>query len=207
MCYYARDKASTYSVESVKDKQIISRELSNYIVYLIFKCGVFLTSNSQIMHERARCEIRALLHKKSEEEFFEATKQNQDSSVIEVHRDEELADKEDDSMVTEVQLNKEQADNNNPAGSYVQELLQTAQDLESPVLPRAYQVAQALISINNESHRWGLIAKVWSEMLYYTAPRCGGSFHYEHLSTGGEFITHVFLLMYFLGPFLPHPGT
>ncbi|KAG2556059.1 hypothetical protein PVAP13_8NG066400 [Panicum virgatum] len=39
---------------------------------------------------------------------------------------------------------------------------------------------------------------------------CGrrwGDFHAEHLSTGGEFVTHVLVLMHQLGPFLPPPGA
>uniref|UniRef100_A0A0E0Q6I6 DUF4220 domain-containing protein n=1 Tax=Oryza rufipogon TaxID=4529 RepID=A0A0E0Q6I6_ORYRU len=72
-------------------------------------------------------------------------------------------------------------------------------------LKQACQVAAELFSIGNEAERWKLISEIWLEMLYYVAPRCGGAFHYEHLSTGGEFITHVLLLMRFLGPFLPIP--
>lgn len=72
-------------------------------------------------------------------------------------------------------------------------------------MPQACQVAAELFSIGNEAERWKLISEIWLEMLYYVAPRCGGAFHYEHLSTGGEFITHVLLLMRFLGPFLPIP--
>ena len=74
------------------------------------------------------------------------------------------------------------------------------------MLPRAAALAQELMSIGDEAARWELIAAVWAEMLYYTAPRCGGDFHYEHLNTGGEFVTHVLLLMYYLGPFLPPPS-
>jgi hypothetical protein len=68
-------------------------------------------------------------------------------------------------------------------------------------------VARELLTITDEAERWGLIANVWVEMLYYVAPRCGCAFHYEHLSTGGEFITHLLILMKFLGPFLPPPDT
>jgi hypothetical protein len=81
----------------------------------------------------------------------------------------------------------------------------TVEALDTPVLPRARKVANALISIKDETERWDLIASVWTEMLFYTAPRCGAAFHYEHLSTGGEFATHVLLLMRSLGPFLPPP--
>ncbi|KAF0888957.1 hypothetical protein E2562_020175 [Oryza meyeriana var. granulata] len=69
-----------------------------------------------------------------------------------------------------------------------------------PVMPRAREVAKVLIGINGEAHRWGLIADVWAEMLYYIAPRCGAAFHYEHLSTGGEFITHLVVLMHPTNP-------
>jgi hypothetical protein len=66
-------------------------------------------------------------------------------------------------------------------------------------------VAQDLLNIE-KGERWHLIAGVWSEMLFYAAPRCGAAFHYKHLSTGGELATHVLLLMKFLGPFLrPEP--
>jgi hypothetical protein len=66
---------------------------------------------------------------------------------------------------------------------------------------------QELIRISDETERWELIASVWAEMVYYTAPRCGAAFHYEHLSTGGEFITHLLVLMYILGPFLTDPDA
>uniref|UniRef100_A0A8R7VEU7 Uncharacterized protein n=1 Tax=Triticum urartu TaxID=4572 RepID=A0A8R7VEU7_TRIUA len=82
-----------------------------------------------------------------------------------------------------------------------------ADAIYSPVLPNASKVAQELMGIDDEGERWGLIAAVWSEMLYYTAPRCGSAFHYQRLSTGGEFITHVLHLMHSLGPFLPGPGN
>jgi hypothetical protein len=97
---------------------------------------------------------------------------------------------------------------NNSAAAVVsnpslQKLLKSARFL----LPRASELAQELIGISDETERWELIASVWAEMVYYTAPRCGAAFHYEHLSTGGEFITHLLVLMYILGPFFPNPDA
>ena len=77
------------------------------------------------------------------------------------------------------------------AYNHMKKLQQSFEALKSPVLPRACAVAQELISIENEADRWDLIAAAWAEMLYYTAARCGGGFHYDHLSTGGEFATHA----------------
>jgi hypothetical protein len=98
-------------------------------------------------------------------------------------------------------------DDNAGADIHLQKVVQSAAAGTTPVLPRACLVARELLTITDEAERWGLIANVWVEMLYYVAPRCGCAFHYEHLSTGGEFITHLLILMKFLGPFLPPPDT
>lgn len=118
-------------------------------------------------------------------------------------------EEQDDSASAGITLRKQEeeaAPYNAARGKYVQKLFLSAKAFDSPVLPRACELAHMLISINEgEADRWGLIAAVWSEMLYYVAPRCGGAFHYEHLSTGGEFATHVCTLMRELGPFMPPP--
>ncbi|OEL25199.1 hypothetical protein BAE44_0013782 [Dichanthelium oligosanthes] len=118
-------------------------------------------------------------------------------------------EEQQDQSRLDTKKREESADNDNADDRHhLQKLSQSAQDLYSPVAPRACEVAQLeLISIRDNTERWDLIASVWSEMLFYTAPRCGAAFHYEHLSTGGEFITHALLLMKFLGPFLPPPGA
>ncbi|XVF60616.1 hypothetical protein PTKIN_Ptkin08bG0062300 [Pterospermum kingtungense] len=47
--------------------------------------------------------------------------------------------------------------------------------------------------------KWVMIAKVWVEMLSYTAVHCGWKEHAQQLRRGGELITHVCLLMAHLG--------
>ncbi|KAL6595578.1 hypothetical protein ACP70R_047918 [Stipagrostis hirtigluma subsp. patula] len=191
ICYYVGDSIST-NCEEVK----VSRELSNYIMYLVFKCDVVLTGNSRIIHDNAHREIRRILLD---------SKLQQKDAVMKIFKANEKVEQQGHSTV-EIEKHEEPANNSNVADSHVQhlqKLRQSAQAINSPVLPRACEVAQELISINSDAERWGLISAVWSEMLYYTAPRCGGVFHYEHLSMGGEFITHVLLLMRYLGPFIP----
>lgn len=171
-----------------KHKQV-SRELSNYIMYLVFKCGIMFTSQSQLVHDKAHDEINEILsdqqHRPGEKDavrkLFEA-KNEEPSGIHIVHA-------------------------TNTDGGHQQLLRSIEEALDSPVLPRAREVAQVLIGIENEIESWVLISSVWLEMLYYIAPRCGSAFHYEHLSDWGEFITHVLLLMYHLGPFLPTPGS
>ncbi|KAF8671843.1 hypothetical protein HU200_049840 [Digitaria exilis] len=60
ICYYAGDNRSTDSDKMKKHKQM-SRELSHYIMYLVFKSGVMLTANSQHVHEIAHGEIGTIL--------------------------------------------------------------------------------------------------------------------------------------------------
>jgi hypothetical protein len=68
-----------------------------------------------------------------------------------------------------------------------------------PVLILALQLSEELLMIKEASDRWGIIINLWMEMLCYMSFHCGPDFHIKHLSTGGEFITHVKVLIYNLG--------
>ncbi|KAF0896436.1 hypothetical protein E2562_024305 [Oryza meyeriana var. granulata] len=181
--------ASIYGV--VKEpKQLMSMELSNYIMYLVFKCNVMLTTTSQVLHDEVLLKIRR--DKDAVMEIFP-----QEINKVVEH---EESKEEQDGIQIEHEESKE----------HMKKLHQSDQVLYSPdvLLDRAREVAQELINgIRDEAERWELISAVWAEMIYYTAPRCGAAFHYEHICTGGEFITHVFVLMYLLGPFLPPPAA
>lgn len=246
--------ATSYSAGLLKKQyKLMSRELSNYIMYLVFKCRVMLTTYSNVVHDQTRQEIVKILSPSqsrrqqvinpaevllSEEIkiYLEGSKE-QDENTRDVDRDGEPKAKEQDQVKIDLEGSKEQdentrvidrdgqpkakeqdeiveidheemSNNNLTAKVHMKKLSQSAESLySSPVLPCAREVAQQLISIKDEAQRWELIAEVWAEMLYYTAPRCGAAFHAEHLATGGEFITHVFVLMYLLGPFMPPPGA
>jgi hypothetical protein len=65
-----------------------------------------------------------------------------------------------------------------------------------PVLILALQLAEELLMIKEAGDRWGVIINVWMEMLSFMAFHCGADFHIKNLSTGGEFITHVKVLIY-----------
>ncbi|CAO2144872.1 unnamed protein product [Urochloa humidicola] len=226
ICYFSEDNKDIDHIDpdEMKKKTTMSRELSLYIMYLVFKCNVRLTSISRLAHMKAHEELMEFIpsrrhhqspqvnldEKEVVKKVFEATMKQADpqqGSPAVAHQDK----------------SNEESDNSGPGGTSAdvrqdiirrlekmrmmrmeEHLRSTEEALYSPVLPRAHAVAQELMSIND---RWDLILEVWLEMLFYTAPRCGGAFHYEHLSTGGEFITHVLLLMRNLGPFMPKPGA
>jgi hypothetical protein len=188
-------------------KKIICRQLSNYIMYLVFKCGVLRNSGSQFLllkaHDEARHHIKkqhsggdpdALREGKAgrQRREQEAMERLLRSGLLE-RGSQELAAAADPAPL-------------NPSSGNAIEILSDA------VLPRAFRLAVALDSVRDlprdqaaATSLWDLIAAVWLEMLYYVAPRCGAAFHRQHLSTGGELVTHVLVLMYIVGPLGYHP--
>ncbi|KAJ3680005.1 hypothetical protein LUZ60_016283 [Juncus effusus] len=51
----------------------------------------------------------------------------------------------------------------------------------------------------DDVERWKLMADVWSELILFLAPSGATSGHLEKLSSGGEFITHLWTLLYHAG--------
>uniref|UniRef100_A0A0E0JBW2 DUF4220 domain-containing protein n=1 Tax=Oryza nivara TaxID=4536 RepID=A0A0E0JBW2_ORYNI len=182
-------------VKTTKERKEMSRQLSSYIIYLVFNCGVMCLLASPRLY-------MTKLKLKSPNIFRQGNNPDEKVAVVTKllleggnNNDDDDGDDQETVQATVLDVNQ-QAGNNN-------ELLQRAKAaLYYPVVPHAQKVAKELININDEAHRWGLIADVWVEMLYYTAPRCGAAFHYEHLSTGGEFVTHILFLMQILLPLL-----
>ncbi|KAM0872775.1 hypothetical protein ACQ4PT_038485 [Festuca glaucescens] len=173
----------------------ISRQLSNYVMYLIFKCDVMLSSNSKFLLRKARDEITVTLAK--------AEPPGRDDDQHDKSRNKKTAGTAmavrqllNSPLFTQACSGMDRSVPFNPS---------TADILSDPVLPRAFRVAEALAGVP-EADRWDLIGDVWLEMLYYIAPRCGAAFHRDHLSTGGEFITHVLVVMYSIGPLGYHPS-
>ncbi|XP_045087972.1 uncharacterized protein [Aegilops tauschii subsp. strangulata] len=185
------DLGEESNTNSYQTKMIrVSRELSNYNMYLVFRCGVMLTCSSKLVHINTHREIKKSLGGNVNLARREAIRM-----VLQANREGQQPYDTDNigggnrsKPITPVQLLK----NNIDALDY------------SPVLPRARTVADELNAMPGDD-RWDLIAEVWLEMLFYIAPRCGSAFHAEHLSTGGEFVSHVLMIMRSLGPFLPPP--
>ncbi|KAL5755579.1 hypothetical protein ACOSQ2_020325 [Xanthoceras sorbifolium] len=51
----------------------------------------------------------------------------------------------------------------------------------------------------HDNRKWEIISDVWVEMLAYAAENCGWKEHTQQLRKGGEFLTHVYLLMAHFG--------
>ncbi|XP_062208367.1 uncharacterized protein LOC133909832 [Phragmites australis] len=205
VCFF--NAAAATGNEEEEKKKIISRQLSNYIMYLIFKRGVMRTSNSQFQVQKAHDEVLHLINagkdqKKHHGDHELQGKKGRPREEVAVKRllKSELMESSRQELVRGV----DDAALSNPSASAIEVL-------SDQVLPRAFKVAAALDGIRGRqgaeqaASRWDLIAAVWLEMLYYVGPRCGAAFHRQHLSTGGELITHVLVLMYIIGPLGYHP--
>lgn len=70
-------------------------------------------------------------------------------------------------------------------------------DRSKSVLFDACKLAKSLLA--EKEDRWKIISEVWVEMLAYAATHCRGNHHARQLRKGGEFLTHVWLLMAHLG--------
>nr|CAB3446378.1 unnamed protein product [Digitaria exilis] len=174
ICYYAGDNRSTDSDKMKKHKQM-SRELSHYIMYLVFKSGVMLTANSQHVHEKAHGEIGTILSGQGQQ----VTNLDEKAATMKLFQTKKKEEQHHQPTTTiDTKKHEEPAEDDNAAASFQQKLLQitqgldspqraaklsqSAQVLHSPVVPRACEVAQELSSINDDTGRWDLIASVCS---------------------------------------------
>ncbi|XP_052193618.1 uncharacterized protein LOC127802029 [Diospyros lotus] len=69
---------------------------------------------------------------------------------------------------------------------------------KSLTVKRAKDLASALMQKPNRK-RWEIMISMWVEMLCYAAKECQLKYHAENLRRGGEFLTHVWLLLIHFG--------
>ncbi|WVZ79566.1 hypothetical protein U9M48_027131 [Paspalum notatum var. saurae] len=156
ICYFVTEDNDTEPAE-IKKKN--SRELSHYIMYLVFKCDVMLTSSSRLVHQKAHEGLAELLPAGQQSTIGEK------EAVIQVFggiKKEEQQQGSSPLEVVEGKKNEESANNAAAAAastsSQIEELLRSTEEaLYSPVLPAAREVAQELIDIDDEAQRWQLI--------------------------------------------------
>ena len=75
--------------------------------------------------------------------------------------------------------------------------------LLSTAMEDARQLAKELKKLERGSGGrsiWGVVSRVWVELLYYAANHCESKQHAAHLSKGGEIVSFVWLLMAHMGP-------
>lgn len=62
-------------------------------------------------------------------------------------------------------------------------------------VPLLYLAIQLAKELNQRNRKWEILSKFWVENLAYVATICQGNYHAQLLRKGGEFLTHVWLLV------------
>ncbi|XP_072956501.1 uncharacterized protein [Typha angustifolia] len=61
--------------------------------------------------------------------------------------------------------------------------------------------------IDDEKDRWKMLAEFWAELILFLAPSKNSRAHERKLAEGGEFITHLWALLYHAGIITQSPST
>ncbi|KAM3223269.1 hypothetical protein ACQJBY_056924 [Aegilops geniculata] len=72
------------------------------------------------------------------------------------------------------------------------------QQQQGGIIRDAWNIAKVLSNLPEEK-MWDVIEGVWVEMLCFSAARCRGYLHAKSLATGVEYLTYVWLLLYYMG--------
>ncbi|XP_030547344.1 uncharacterized protein LOC115753017 [Rhodamnia argentea] len=78
----------------------------------------------------------------------------------------------------------------------IQELETVSNKNEQSIVGRGARLGMELVSrVANEEQIWKVLADFWADMMLYVAPSDDTAAHAKYLTTGGEFVSHVWVLV------------
>ncbi|XP_021800577.1 uncharacterized protein LOC110744859 [Prunus avium] len=170
LCYNADVKGNSDSDAVPNQNCKNSKQLSNYMLYLLVMCSFMLPNGiGQIRFQDTCAEA---------EDFFTERK-----SIT----DEEKACAMLLKVSTDISPSEVKGDRSK---SVLFDACRLAKALQSMEVEGHW---------GTNEKKWELVSQVWVEMLSYAANRCRWSDHAQQLRRGGELLTHVWLLMAHLG--------
>ncbi|KAF7092334.1 hypothetical protein CFC21_094828 [Triticum aestivum] len=72
------------------------------------------------------------------------------------------------------------------------------QQQQGGIIRDAWSITKVLSCLPEEK-MWNVVEGIWVEMLCFSAARCRGYLHAKGLATGVEYLTYVWLLLYYMG--------
>uniref|UniRef100_R7W2Q2 DUF4220 domain-containing protein n=1 Tax=Aegilops tauschii TaxID=37682 RepID=R7W2Q2_AEGTA len=140
ICYYSGSSCTANTeCDRSKKKKKLSRELSNYILYLVFKCGVMLTSSSELGHNKVYVEMKNVLRLQQLQMV-----NPREEAIMKVF--EGVEDKQPHSTVNEEQ--EQPVDTDDTTSGQIKKLLESMADaIYFPILPHASKVAKELMAL------------------------------------------------------------
>ncbi|KAF3341738.1 hypothetical protein FCM35_KLT00376 [Carex littledalei] len=78
-------------------------------------------------------------------------------------------------------------------------LMMQKEDYCDKVIDMGVKLGRDLMQISDDAHRWKIMSDFWSEFIVFLAPSGKVREHLRLLESGGEFITHLWALLYHAG--------
>ncbi|XP_062013971.1 uncharacterized protein LOC133730387 [Rosa rugosa] len=180
ICFY-NDVDKNQKASDPNSKSKVSKLLSDYMMYILAICPFMLPQGIGQILFRQICE--------SATTFFDERRET-------ISKTERLVGKSASQVLYEMksELNPRLDEFESGDGGKLNNVVL----LEGCVLAHKLQALETEESWTSED-KWGMISRVWIEMLCYAASQCGWTEHGQQLRRGGELLTHVSLLMANLG--------
>ncbi|WVZ96632.1 hypothetical protein U9M48_042245 [Paspalum notatum var. saurae] len=224
----AQGTSSTCCQESTACRAVQCRQMSNYMMYLLFvnpemllpgtrrnlfttayhelkeirKTSLFITTYKEIK------ENRPSLSATSGEEIKDTIKGRNRNLVkckqLRPRKGERLMGR----AISTTMLNKSKNASEDESGkSSKEESMEDPKEeltggSEKKFIDDAWTLAQGLLDLGSrlsEQEMWKVIEGVWVEMLCFSASRCRGYLHAKALGSGGEFLSYIWLLQFYMG--------
>ncbi|XP_039803281.1 uncharacterized protein LOC120667259 isoform X2 [Panicum virgatum] len=209
-------------------KAVLCRQISNYMMYLLFvNPEMLLPGTRRNLFTTAYKELKDILDDDKPSLFATAYKELKDilkDNNQNMHRRVTTAIKELNDILRDSKRNPLSWSQWKPASVKQEVLMQRvintmldnsekASEEESKrsseekpeggskgsFIDDAWALAQGLLALGDDDKMWEVIQGVWLEMLCFSASRCRGYLHAKALGSGGEFLTYVWLLMSYMG--------
>ncbi|KAL5755582.1 hypothetical protein ACOSQ2_020328 [Xanthoceras sorbifolium] len=169
-------------VNKLDPKCKVSKYLSDYMLYLLVFCPSMLPLGFRVIRYKKPCD--------------EIRYENACDEAISLFKQERPADIYNESRAWKVLLKKY------PQLTLAESLDERTEMARNVSLLKHGCLLSRQLRELTESHgnrKWEVISDVWVEMLAYAADHCGWKEHTQQLRKGGEFLTHVYLLMAHFG--------
>jgi hypothetical protein len=168
LCFHHKSSTTT----DADATQRMSREISNYMIYLLFiRPDMLMTGTRPGLFTDVSNEIELIL---------------EDSETPQSSNTEEglFAREIKDTVMERL----------SPSNAHM------ARKTKGLLIGKACMLAEVLMTeLHDEKERWQVIQGVWVEMLCYSASRCTGYLHARSLGEGGEYLSYVWLLWFLMG--------
>jgi hypothetical protein len=185
--------------------------MSNYMVYLLFvNPEMLLPGTRRNIFKTAYGELEVILKywdwnpvhwsrcapcgvKLIEEEAIVMEKLIEAMKNPEKRASQEESSKEVTVTETVITVTQEKSKRSSEEGSSTE-----GSNRDGKFIDQAWDLAQRLLK-KDEMERWTEIQDVWMQMLCFSASRCRGYLHAKALGKGGEFLSYVWLLLFYMG--------